>query len=157
MQQRPELPPLDLDALPDSVRKAVAAAQREAADAAQREAADAAQREAGATAQARPAPPAPAGPGNVPAGRPRFDDRTMLEVEAIRRRQLREAFMRGQPGPYAGGPRAGLGLWGGLAIAIALALAIGLVALIQGTIEQQGKQHAALPPANAVQLARPPP
>jgi hypothetical protein len=138
MQERPELPPLDLDALPESVRKAVAAAQRDA------------------VAAAQPAPPAPASPGNAPAGPPRLDDRTMLEVEAIRRRQLRDAFMRGQGGPYATGPRAGLGLWGGLAIAIALVLAIGLVALIQGTIEQQGKQHAALPPANAVQLARPP-
>jgi hypothetical protein len=148
MQQRPEPPPLDLDALPEPVRKAFAAAQREAVAAAQREAV--------AAAQAQPPTPAPAGPGNAPAGPPRFDDRTMLEVEAIRRRQLREAFMRGQPGPYASGPRAGLGLWGGLAIAIAVALAIGLVALIQGTIEQQGKQHATLPPANAIQLARPP-
>ena len=147
MQQRPE-PPLDLDALPESVRKAVAAAQLEAVAAAQRQ--------AGAADQAQPDPPAAASPGDAPAGPPRFDDRTMLEVEAIRRRQLREAFMRGPPGPYATGPRAGLGLWVGLAIAIALALAIGLVALIQGTIEQQGKQHAALPPANAVQLARPP-
>jgi hypothetical protein len=141
MQQGPEPPPLDLDALPESVRKAVAAAQREVA----------------ATAEGRPGPPEPSTPRNAPARPTRLDDRTMLEVEAVRRRQLREAFMRGQPGSYATGPRAGLALWGGLAIAIALTLAIGLVALIQGTIEQQGKQHAALPPSSVTQLAPPQP
>jgi hypothetical protein len=139
MQQRPEPPSLDLEGLPESVRKAVAAAQP-----------------GGGAAQAQPGPPEPSSPPVAPPGPARLDDRTMLEVEAVRRRQLREAFMRGQPGPYAGGARAGLGLWGGLAIAIALALAIGLVALIQGTIEQQGKQHAALPRPDATQLARPP-
>ena len=147
MQQRPEPPPLDLEGLPEPVRKAIAAAQQEAIAAAQRG--------GGTTTQAQPGPPEPSRPPAAPPGPARLDDRTMLEVEAVRRRQLREAFMRGQPGPYAGGARAGLGLWGGLAIAIALALAIGLVALIQGTIEQQGKQHAALSPSNVAQLASP--
>ena len=60
---------------------------------------------------------------------------------------LREAFMRGQSGRDAAGPRAGAGLWLGLAVAVALALTIGLVALIQGTIQQQSKPHAARPPS----------
>ena len=131
------MPPPDdeLHALPDSLRRAIAAAQREL---------EVAQKQS-RTAQTTPAQ------RDAPAPPPRLDERTLLEVEAVRGRMLREAFMRGRTGRDSAGQRAGTGLWLGLAVAVALTLAVGLVALIQGTIQQQGKQHGALPPT-AVQV-----
>jgi hypothetical protein len=122
MQQRPQPPELDIDRLPESVRNAIASAQREVVAAAR-------------TKQGEPDPSVRPGT-SVPA---RLDDRTLLQVAAIRGHQLQQAFMRGREGAYGAGPRAGTGLWAGLAIAIAVALAIGLVALIQATIVHQAK------------------
>ena len=131
------MPPPDdqLHALPDSLRRAIAAAQRELGVA----------QEQSGTAQTTPAQ------RDAPAPPPRLDERTLLEAEAVRGRMLREAFMRGGAGRDPAGPRAGTGLWLGLAVAVALTLAVGLVALIQGTIQQQGNQHGARPPT-AVQV-----
>jgi hypothetical protein len=124
MQPRRQEPEPDLSHLPESVARAIAAVQRQVIEAAQGEAR--AQPDA-----AEPSRTALAAPG-------RLDERLVLEAEAVRRRQLEEAFLRGQPGSYAAAPRPGRSLWAGLAIAVAVALALGLVAQIQDTLQQQG-------------------
>jgi hypothetical protein len=69
---------------------------------------------------------------------PRLDDHLLLEAEAVRRRRLLEAFLRGGQGSYRAAG-AGRGLWAGVAVALGLALAIGLLALIQATMDQQAR------------------
>jgi hypothetical protein len=126
MQQppRPTGTDPDLTGLPEPVRRAVASVHRQVIE-------------------------APAGP----TAPPRLDDRLLLEAEAVRRSRLMEAFLRGGPGTYRAGPRAGRGLWAGAAVALGLALAIGLLALIQATMDQQARAAHA-PRTGVVQVDR---
>ena len=118
MQQQPPRPEVDLSALPEPLRRQLAEAQRLAAEA------------AAAQAAAPAATPAAAGP----TGPRRLDDRQMLEAEAVRRRRLQDAFLRGSPGGYRSSPAPGRGLLAGLTLALGLALLVGLVAMVQATM-----------------------
>ncbi len=122
---------MDVSGLPEPVQRAIADVRRQLVETA---AANQAAAPGAAEQAARAAgPPAPG----------KLDDRVVLEADAVRRRRLQDAFLRGDPTSYRAGPKAGRGLWAGVALAIGLAITIGLVALIQATMEQQARDARA--------------
>jgi hypothetical protein len=118
---------VDVSGLPAPVQRAIADVRRQLLETAAAEKAPAEQ---------------PARAAGSPATR-QLDDRQVLEADAVRRRRLQQAFLRGDPASDRTGPKAGRGLWAGLALAVGLALAIGLAALIQATMEQQARDARA--------------
>ncbi len=129
---------MDVSGLPEPVQRVIADVRRQLVESAA--AGQPAAAEPGARA---PAPPAPR----------QLDDRVVLEADAVRRRRLQDAFLRGDPSRDRVGPRAGRGVWAGVALAVGLALTIGLVALIQATMEQQARDARAQHRTSAVPVA----
>ncbi|HKA09307.1 MAG TPA: hypothetical protein VKI99_02440 [Candidatus Dormibacteraeota bacterium] len=84
----------------------------------------------------QPASDSPARPEPAPDSRP-LSDADALEVEAVRRRRLLDAFLHGASRPAARSGT-GRGLLIGIAVAIAIALCVGLVAMVQATMAHGG-------------------
>jgi len=85
----------------------------------------------------QPASDSPARPEPAADSRP-LSDADALEVEAVRRRQLLDAFLHGASRPASGRSGTGRGLLIGIAVAIAIALCVGLVAMVQATMAHGG-------------------
>jgi len=85
----------------------------------------------------QPASDSPARPEPAHGSRP-LSDADALEVEAVRRRQLLDAFLHGASRPGSARSGTGRGLLIGIAVAIAIALCVGLVAMVQATMAHGG-------------------
>jgi hypothetical protein len=83
---------------------------------------------------------------------PELDDRDVIEAQALRRRQVIDAFVQGREG-RAGhwNAPARRGFLIGLAVAIVLSMVVGVVGVVQATRQQQKPQGDASP-ATALQV-----